>query len=84
VRARQVEANPDPALRDRIAGQVRTAVSELGSAATPEVWAKVELDLRQNVANVVDDSLPFRLPRFQILAFRRVTAPQHRSRQANR
>jgi hypothetical protein len=63
---------------------VRTAVTELGSAATPEVWAKVKPKLRQLVPDVVDHSRPFRLPRFQILAFRRVTTPRHRIRQPDR
>ncbi len=75
---RQLEANPDPALRDLIATQVRTAVSELGSAASPEVWGTVEQKLRRLVPDVVDYSRPFRLPRFQILAFRRLVRPRRR------
>jgi len=73
--SRQLEANPDPALRSRIATQLRTAVSDLGSAASPEVWAKVDRTLRQRVPDVVDHDRPFTMPRFQILAFRRVTTP---------
>ncbi len=79
--SRQLEANPDPALRDLIATQVRAAVSDIGSVASPELWAKVERKLRRFVPDAVDHDLPFTMPQFQILAFRRVLSPRRRSRQ---
>jgi hypothetical protein len=74
--SRQLEANPDPALRDLIATQLRGAVSDLGSNASPEVWATVDRTLRQHVPDVVDHDLPFTMPRFQVLGFRCVTWPR--------
>jgi hypothetical protein len=79
--SRQLEANPDPALRDLITTQVRAAVSDIGSAASPEVWAKVERKLRRIVPDDVDHDRPFTMPQFQILAFRRVPSPRRRRRQ---
>jgi hypothetical protein len=79
--SRQLEANPDPVLRDLIATQVRAAVSDIGSAASPEVWAKVERKLRRIVPDDVDHDRPFTMPQFQILAFRRVPSPRRRRQQ---
>jgi hypothetical protein len=80
---RQLEANPDPAIRHLIATQLRTAVSDLSSKASPEVWATVDRRLRQHVPDIIDQDLPFTMPRFQILGFRHVTTawPRRRRRE---
>jgi hypothetical protein len=41
---------------------LRTAISDLGSAASPEVWATVDRTLRQHVPDVIDHDLPFTMP----------------------
>jgi hypothetical protein len=70
----RLEANPDPARRGLVATQVRTAVSGLGAAASPEVWDTMKRRLPRRARDIVDHDLPFSLPHFQVLAFRRVPA----------
>jgi hypothetical protein len=73
---RQLEANPDPAIRHLIATQMRTAVSNLSSKASPEVWATVDRRLRQHVPDIIDQDLPVH---YASIPDPRLSARHHRS-----
>ncbi len=68
--AEPIIANPDPIRRGLIRDQIRGGVARLAGLA-PDTWKGVHEFFWRRARDVVDDSIPFELPSFQVLAFRR-------------
>jgi len=71
--AEPIIANPDPIRRGLIRDQVRGDVARL-AGLSPDAWKGVHEFFWRRARDVVDDSIPFELPSFQLLAFRRQLA----------